>query len=973
MELGLKNLFSRKRSKSRPAAAREPSQDSLWQTSAYSTVQAGPMPQVGALPLKPSLEKQPRKSFSHIKARSDGQQQLYRAAESANTGRPRTSPGVKPYFVGVSKPAGSGIISGVSAPRPSVDVGAAEDPARPPLPPLPKDLDSLKRPRYYDIMHFASKQQSLRASFNERVAARNMGLPRKSVDIFETELNQLSRGRYNEYVAMHNIERTRQAIDHFEEDVALRNAALHDTQPARSESPRASTEASRYRSRANSKGTAASKAPGQRLAGVENSANTQASSIGKGKPATTRNGSQVAGLDATSRPNIPRSQDDHRPKLALYSRQHSSKQNYHSRELSPISQSRSADFMPPEWLNHGKTAMSSVARTRSMTVSIPPRLPNGSPTDLQHSVHGRDHRESRTLPERLGDARNQHSQHNTSKSLSALEGPSGQDALSPATFMGQRSVPGEHSTLQEIPLTRASNTAKAGVPWGVSDASTGSATSSRPPSTGGSPASSIRKRLDGSRRTVMDLTYEYADRRTHNAGHPVYYELSGELSPKMFYDNLNTNTPHETLKPTLTYNSQQPGISVSGTFQSLPGPKPILSHVSSNDENKQATATSLARERPGTESVAAVRESTERTMSRSTSQSAGVSDGTTSSATSYQSQGSLANESSAGKSHASEQRLHEDPDQQLSRHSEHVYETPDSLKSSDFTNPSRAFGVAARDFAVPATPEQSQGTLKKISQTREEARSHKPIPRFVSKIPVRRDKVLRHISSFTVPAKQPQGTQSTPRHITFDEYAFQLKQAKAHAALEQDLQENLAVALDSLNHASIQAAPVPFRDPSIRGGSVPPPPHVSSTHVPTSIYQNKANSNASYFNALADERIPQWGPSNLDLAMTKGNLAFSVHVSPRNGNRNSTISTISETEVERPSSVQSTPAPTVPFSSLSDWGRSMTSRPFLRRSTASTGSARSAFSIPPHWVPERTSSIRDDDLPAFTIGDTQWE
>src|SRR2546423_8596099 len=143
MESSFKNVFSRRRSKSKPPTVRDMPQESFQQTSSYAAVSSGPAPKVGPLPLKPSQEKQPRKSFPHTKAKSDGLWETRQMAESANIGRPRTAPSVKPYFVGVSKPAKSGIPSGPSSHGTNIDIEAAKDTVLPPVPPLPTDSNIL--------------------------------------------------------------------------------------------------------------------------------------------------------------------------------------------------------------------------------------------------------------------------------------------------------------------------------------------------------------------------------------------------------------------------------------------------------------------------------------------------------------------------------------------------------------------------------------------------------------------------------------------------------------------------------------------------------------------------------------------------------------------------------------------------------------------------------------------------------------
>ena len=223
----------------------------------------------------------------------------------------------------------------------------------PPVPPLPKDLDSLRGPRYNDIMEFATKPQISRATFNEHVATRNIGLPQKSLDIFETEVNQLSRGRYNEYVATRNIDLTRQSIDRFEEDIAFRNTIPQDTQRTSTDARSASTGGSRHQSRTDSVESTPMAAPKQGMVGAETFANTQLARTGKSRPLTAGNGNQVSGSDAAAKTNVSGLQGAQSSKVASNSHQHSWKQKSHSGEASSISLSRTVDFMPTEWLSHG--------------------------------------------------------------------------------------------------------------------------------------------------------------------------------------------------------------------------------------------------------------------------------------------------------------------------------------------------------------------------------------------------------------------------------------------------------------------------------------------------------------------------------------------------------------------------------------------------------------------------------------------
>jgi hypothetical protein len=981
MESGLKHLFSRKRSKSKPPAPKDTLQDSFQQTSGYAAVASGPAPKVGALPFKPSQEKQPKKSFTHTKAKTDSLREARQVAESANIGRPRTSPVVKPYFVGVSRPDGSGTPSGPSSHGASIDVvvAAGDIAPPPPVPPLPKDVDSLQGPRYHDIMQFAAKQQISRATFNEHIATRNMGLPRRSVDIFEAGVNQLSAGRYNEHVAKRNIDLTRQSINRFEEDVALRNTVLPHVQHASFDATRAPREDRRYQSRSDSMDKDPDTNPGQSMAGAETSANTQVARTGKGKPSKTENGAHISTSDRIAKATAPSLQGAQPSKVASHSRQHSWKQNDHPCELSATAQSRTADFMPPEWLSHGNTTAPSEARTKSMTAAIPPRSRSNGPDDLDFSAQLTSNGERKGPTQSFWDARKQLSQHSTSRSLSMLEGSSGRDAFRPTTSMGQRGVVTPRFALHMRPSSRTGHILEANIPRDMPQASPGSDSISRTPSMATSTASSTRKRIDGSGRMVMDLTDDHPDRYADNVGQSEYHELLGEPEQKALYRTKQTDLSRRPLEPSTIHALEQRVVSKLNASQSAHDPKSTSSRVGRNNEREKKIIPPLGTAPSSTKPTASIGNNSEHAMTGSTSQSAEASGETDSQVASSHSQVTVPTYSLASKSRQQDQLIDQDCEETLSAQSEHVYATPESLKSNDFTDPSRAFGVATRDFAVSPTQKQGQGTLK-MPQPQNESQSDKLAPRFTAKLPSRQDKVVHHISSFTWHPNKPRTRQSFRDQIAFDEDAFQRKQAEAHAAmlrLERDLQENFTFAFDSLNKASARGASAYFRDLSLEeGGPVAPISRFSGIQAPTSIYQTKFNGSTTHPDASLGERSRPQEPSIPGLATTPGISGSSIPSTFRNKNRRSMISTISETETEPPSPTDPAPAPTIPLSPASDRGRTMTSRQSAHgrmHSTASTRSGSSIYSVPPNLVPERTSSIRDSDEPPFHIGEAGWE
>lgn len=195
--------------------------------------------------------------------------------------------------------------------------------------------------------------------------------------------------------------------------------------------------------------------------------------------------------------------------------------------------------------------------------------------------------------------------------------------------------------------------------------------------------------------------------------------------------------------------------------------------------------------------------------------------------------------------------------------------------------------------------------------------------------------------------------------------------------LERDLQENFDFAFGSLNKSSAEGLPGHSRDLSLgEGGPVAPISRFSSVQTPNSVYQNKSNNSTYQSDTSAGERSSTREPLNSGLTMTESISTSSIHSTLRHQNRNSLISNMSDIEGERSLPVDSAPAPTVPLTSAHDRGRTMKSRPSVHgrmHSTASAGSGASAFSVPPQLVPERTSSIRDSDVPPFQIGDAGWE
>jgi hypothetical protein len=477
----------------------------------------------------------------------------------------------------------------------------------------------------------------------------------------------------------------------------------------------------------------------------------------------------------------------------------------------------------------------------------------------------------------------------------------------------------------------------------------------------------------------MDLTDERGDRATDNANRSIYHDLAGESQRRMSHNIQAPNLSRGKLEPSTVSTPENLVLSETDASKWPPLSKTVSSQVGKSDESHVAITPPLATAPSKISSAATISGNSRHSPSAATSKSVGICNATDPQAASLYDEITLSIDSGAGKSREQEQIVYQDWDEKAFRQSEQVYATPESLKSSDFTDPSRAFGVTARDFAVSPIHKRGHGTSKQAPGPQEEAGAHKHTP-ILPKLPAKQDQVVHHISSFTLPAKQPRAGRSGRDAIAFDEDAFQRKQAEARLALlklERDLQENFTFDFDSLKNTTAHAEQSHLHDLTLEDGAPKAPvSRFSSIGAPGSVYQNKANGTASQRDTSPGERRLQGGPSSPGLPMGSNMSAANVPSTLWTRNRNSAISTISESEAELPSPVEAAPAPAVALSSAYDRGRTMAIRQSMHRrmnSTASTGSGASAFSVPPHLVPERTSSLRDGDVPPFYISDAGWE
>ena len=232
MEAGLRRLFGWRKSntkdKGKKLVISDPLPDSFQQTSGYDTHAPGPAPKVGSLPWKPSLDVKPRRSsITSRLQREAGLQEFTHSAEAANVGRPRTAPGVKPQRLSISRPASTVAKKSTDSERTrqSVDGEIPDNAWLPEVPPLPKNIDELRGPKYYDILHWASRPENQNAHesrprdsrliANESIANRNINIPH--LPGHGRKFSWLAASGYEEKVASRNASLTSAQIPSLEQ------------------------------------------------------------------------------------------------------------------------------------------------------------------------------------------------------------------------------------------------------------------------------------------------------------------------------------------------------------------------------------------------------------------------------------------------------------------------------------------------------------------------------------------------------------------------------------------------------------------------------------------------------------------------------------------------------------------------------------------------------------------------------------
>jgi hypothetical protein len=227
MEAQLRRFWPRRKIKksTKPDATEVPyvpARSGFEHNDSYEATVSGPPPEVGAFPRKPSDDKKPKKSFGHAKAQSAGSQEYRTVVEKDAHSRARSAGGIQPILLGISRP----VIPG-SMHKDVMDAGThASAPAVPAVPRLNptaslptsattrvNTVTSLPQPRkaqkfqsankrHVDIMSFAAATGRYMEGYNEEVAERNLDLVALANESATTTSVPIS--RYQENVATRN-------------------------------------------------------------------------------------------------------------------------------------------------------------------------------------------------------------------------------------------------------------------------------------------------------------------------------------------------------------------------------------------------------------------------------------------------------------------------------------------------------------------------------------------------------------------------------------------------------------------------------------------------------------------------------------------------------------------------------------------------------------------------------------------------
>lgn len=175
----------------------------------YEATVSGPAPEVGTVPRKPSDDTKSKKSFGHSKAQSAGLQEFRTLVDNDIHSRAKSTGGIQPILVGISRPVPSGDRQKHVTEAGNVNVKPAPTPVVSRLntaASLPEQRKAQKSPmpprRHVDIMSFAAATGNHLEGYNEEVAARNLDL--KALARESAITTSVPKSKYQEEVASRN-------------------------------------------------------------------------------------------------------------------------------------------------------------------------------------------------------------------------------------------------------------------------------------------------------------------------------------------------------------------------------------------------------------------------------------------------------------------------------------------------------------------------------------------------------------------------------------------------------------------------------------------------------------------------------------------------------------------------------------------------------------------------------------------------
>ena len=221
MATGLRRFWGRQKAHSRASSVAHSALE-FQPTPTYEVHISGPAPQLGALPFKPSQHKQTATPSAQSRTQNARPTAVrdWKGEDHFNEGT-LPSPGIKPILLGISRPSTAG--SFAQAVNHAADAVAQDKPhgVKPRskssrMIPIATPIDKVQKPgkaRYVDIFQVASRGKDSELNYNEEVARRNLDL--QALALGGPVGGYTTSSKYGEDVAVRNasIELLRDSLD----------------------------------------------------------------------------------------------------------------------------------------------------------------------------------------------------------------------------------------------------------------------------------------------------------------------------------------------------------------------------------------------------------------------------------------------------------------------------------------------------------------------------------------------------------------------------------------------------------------------------------------------------------------------------------------------------------------------------------------------------------------------------------------